>query len=287
MLNPIDLKGKTILITGGSRGIGLTIAEACAKNGGNVVITARNEKEIEKACEHLKSHGPGKILGIKSDASSAQQTQSLMESVQDEFGKLYSVVAAAGIYGDIGPFAKCEFKNWIQAIDVNLIGTARTLHAAYPLLKKEKNARVILFSGGGQGPIANFTSYVTSKGGVWRFTESLGHEWAPDGIFVNAIAPGAINTKFLDELLEAGPDKVGAALYKKSMEQKESGGHSPIKAANLALYLLSEKSLGLYGKTLSALWDDYENLEKLEALSQSDLFCMRRVVSADGRTRES
>ena len=99
-----------------------------------------------------------------------------------------------------------------------------------------------------------------------------------ENIFLNALAPGAVNTKLLDELLAAGPDKVGKAFFEKSVQQKENGGESPEKAAKLVMYLMSERSRGLYGKTLSAIWDDFENFENLEALSKSDIYCVRRVV---------
>jgi NAD(P)-dependent dehydrogenase (short-subunit alcohol dehydrogenase family) len=126
--------------------------------------------------------------------------------------------------------------------------------------------------------MANFSSYVTSKGGIWRLTETLGHELAPENIFINALAPGAVNTKLLDELLAAGPEKVGKGVFEKSVQQKENGGESPEKAAKLVHYLMSEKSKGLYGKILSAVWDDFENFTDLEKLSKSDIYCVRRVV---------
>ena len=113
----------------------------------------------------------------------------------------------------------------------------------------------------------------------------MGAELATKKIFVNAIAPGAVNTKLLDDLLTAGPEKVGKEFFEKSLAQKEQGGTSPEKAAELALYLLSEKSKGLYGKTLSAVWDPYQDFKDLEKMSTTDIYQVRRVVEADGSTR--
>jgi 3-oxoacyl-[acyl-carrier protein] reductase len=106
----------------------------------------------------------------------------------------------------------------------------------------------------------------------------LAAELAPRGIFVNAIAPGAINTKFLDDLIQAGPEKVGEAFYRKSLAQKEQGGESPERAAELVAWLMSDASKGLFGKTISAIWDPYNDWTGLRELSAKDLYCYRRVV---------
>jgi NAD(P)-dependent dehydrogenase (short-subunit alcohol dehydrogenase family) len=152
-------------------------------------------------------------------------------------------------------------------------------------MKRRGEGRIILFSGGGQGALPNFTSYVASKGAILRFTETLGAELAPHGVFVNAISPGAVNTKFLDDLLAAGPSKVGEAVYQKSLKQRQEGGVPPEKAADLALYLLSPEATGLCGKNLSAVWDNYRDMKNPAALSQTDLYTMRRVVDERGGTR--
>ncbi len=149
--------------------------------------------------------------------------------------------------------------------------------------------RVILWSGGGQAALENFSDYVTGKGGIWRLVETLGVELARKNIYVNAIAPGPVNTQFVDELLQAGPARVGQAFYDKTVQQKNDTSLSPAKTVQLCKYLLSEKSEGLFGKTISALWDDYENWgryrEDLLNLSQSDMFTFKRVVDATGGTR--
>ena len=131
----------------------------------------------------------------------------------------------------------------------------------------------------------SFSDYVTSKGGIWRLTETLAAELAPKGIFVNAMAPGAVNTKLLDDLLTAGPDRVGQETYQRSLKQREDGGQSPEKACDLALYLLSKESKDLYGKTLSAVWDSFRDLGDPKSLSKSDVYCYRRVVDGKGNTR--
>lgn len=199
-----------------------------------------------------------------------------------EFGSIYGLVCAAAIYGTIGKFKDVSFEEWEKALTINTNGTARSIHAALPYMKKD--SRIILFSGGGQGSISNFSAYTTSKGAIWRLTETLGEELAKDGIYLNAIAPGLVNTQFLEDLLAAGPEKVGKELYEKSLSQKKNGGQGPEKAASLTLYLLSEKSRGLAGKTISAIWDPISEFST-EDLMKDEIYTFRRIVDHSGNTR--
>lgn len=280
-----SLAGKLVVVTGGGRGIGQAIALGCAREGARIIITARSSAELKETAEHIREHTGTTCIPVTCDVSNPKDTQLLQDAIRSAGGELYGLICAAGVYGSIGSFAETPFEEWTKAIEVNLIGTARTIHGCLPYLRKSTHGRVVLFSGGGQAAMPHFSAYTTSKGGIWRLTETLGAELAEQGIFLNSIAPGAINTRLLDDLLEAGPEKTGAVFYQKSLEQKKKGGESPEKAVNLCLYLLSEKSKGLYGKTISAVWDDYQNIQDPEALSHTDIYCMRRVVDARGGTR--
>jgi NAD(P)-dependent dehydrogenase (short-subunit alcohol dehydrogenase family) len=283
MTSGLNLANKCIVITGGSRGIGAAIAEMCAKAGAKVFIGARSKTEVEQTAKTLNELVAGSTQGLLCDVGDAKMLDRFMLEAAQKTGRIDGLVCAAGIYGAIGPFADRPFEEWERGIQINLVGTARSIYAALPFMKDD--ARVVLFSGGGQAAMPNFSSYVTSKGGIWRLTETLGAELAPKGVFVNAIAPGAVNTKFLDEIMKAGETRVGKDFFEKSLKQKASGGESPQKAAELVMYLLSSKSKGLFGKTLSALWDPYEKFTNLENLSRSDQYCMRRVVDEAGGTK--
>ena len=104
------------------------------------------------------------------------------------------------------------------------------------------------------------------------------------GIDVNAIAPGALNTRMLDEILAAGPAKVGKAFYERSVQQKEKGGASLDSGAELALFLASAESDGITGKLISAGWDNWrEWVNHLEELNISDVYTLRRIVGGDRR----
>lgn len=279
------LNNKVIVVTGGGRGIGKTIAEICKKNNAKVAICARSEKELEQTLTELKAINSTPAIAVSCDVTNQADTKKFFEKVKSELGSIYGLICAAGVYGEIGPFLESDFSKWEKALDINLKGTALSIHTASSYFDKNSPGRIIVFSGGGQGPLQNFSGYAISKGGIWRLTETLGAELAKRNIFLNSIAPGAVNTKLLDDLLQAGPEKVGKDFYEKSLSQREQGGTSPAKAAELVLYLLSEKSHGLYGKTLSAVWDPYQDFQNLEKMSQSDIYQVRRVVDNLGNTR--
>jgi NAD(P)-dependent dehydrogenase (short-subunit alcohol dehydrogenase family) len=126
------------------------------------------------------------------------------------------------------------------------------------------------------------SAYAASKAAVVRLTETIAEEYAEYKIDVNAIAPGALNTRMLDEIIAAGPDQVGETAYAQAVKQKREGGASPDRAANLCTFLLSRNSDRLTGKLLSAVWDPWESLaSRLTDLEKSDVYTLRRVTPKD------
>jgi len=281
-----SLQGKVVAITGGGRGIGHSIALACAKEGAKVAVFARSEKELRETVELIRKETGSEAIYVAGDVSKEADNARFIEETEKKLGPIYGLICGAAIYGPIGPIETNPLNEVRQCLEINILGTVLTIQAALPGMKKRRDGRIVLFSGGGQNAIPNFTSYVMSKGAIMRLNETLGAELAPHNIWVNAIAPGAVNTQFLEVLLAAGPDRVGHDLYNKSLQQKQKGGVPPEKAAELALYLLSDQSRGLAGKLISALWDKYNEFTDFEKMNKSDIFTMKRVVDFEGRTRE-
>lgn len=275
----MSLHGKVIVITGGGRGLGREIALACSSMGAKVVVLARSKPELEDTVVLIKKNSGNVALGFQCDVADQVQVDQTFALIEKEVGPIYGLICAAAIYGPIGPIEDISLESWEQAIDINLMGTVRCLAAVLKGMKQRREGRIVLFSGGGEGKMPRFSAYVASKGAIWRLTETVAAETFEHGVYINAIAPGAVNTKLLNEVLEAGPEKVGVDLYQKALKQKESGGSSPEKAANLILYLMSEKAKGLSGKILSALWDDYQSFSDIQKITDSALYNFRRVTS--------
>jgi NAD(P)-dependent dehydrogenase (short-subunit alcohol dehydrogenase family) len=115
-----------------------------------------------------------------------------------------------------------------------------------------------------------------------RLNETAAAELKDTGVRMNAIAPGAVNTRFLEDLLKAGPKKAGKENYERALRQKDSGGVSPEKAARLCVWLASDASIGITGKIFSAQWDPYENFpQRIVDLMSTDIYTMRRVRPKD------
>ncbi len=274
------LTNKRAIITGGGRGIGKAIAQAFLEAGAEVLLVARNQTDLEFTQKELSPLGWVEIISV--DVSLETGSAAVVKKVSDLWGQLDILVNAAGVYGPIGPLAEANVAEWRQAIDINLIGTFLMMRAMVPLMKARGRGKIINFAGGGEGAYPNFSAYVASKGGIVRLTETVAAELKSFNIDVNAIAPGAVNTKLLDDLLKAGPEKVGEETYKRSLEQKKNGGVSPEKAAELVVFLASDASNGISGRIISAVWDDYKIFPAhLKEIMESDIYTWRRIKPKD------
>ncbi len=181
----------------------------------------------------------------------------------------------------IGTFVENDPRAWVEAIEVNLLGTVFSMHAVLPGMIARRKGVVVNFSGGGAvAPFPRFSAYSASKAAVVRLTETVAQEIKERGVRVNAIAPGAVNTRLLDQVLEAG-ERAGDEFYEKAKQQKTNGGTPPALAAELAVFLASPAAAGVTGRLISAVWDDWKSLpERAPELGRSAMFTLRRI---DGR----
>ncbi len=280
----MKLKNVNALITGGSQGLGRVIAEHFLREGANVLLCARNEKELAAAREELAAKFPGqKVLAKTGDVSNESQVNDLVTFAVRELGSLHALILNAGIYGPMGPTESVDLAEWRRALDINLFGVLLPCRAVIPHFKQAGRGKIVVISGGGAtNPLPNISSYAASKAAAVRLMETLAEELKPFHVDVNAIAPGALATRLVDEVLAAGAEKVGAAFFEKNKQWKEKGATSPDLGAGLAVYLASAESDGITGKLLSAQWDPWKTLhEHREELARSDIYCLRRIVPED------
>jgi NAD(P)-dependent dehydrogenase (short-subunit alcohol dehydrogenase family) len=277
------LNGKRAVITGASRGLGRAVAEAFLNEGATVLICARNADDLAETQCSLHKKAQGRVFGKKCDVAIASEVDALAAEARACLGGADILVANAGIYGPKGPVEDIDWGDWLNAIGINLIGAAYCCRAFLPLLKEAQGGKMLLLSGGGATkPMPFLSAYAASKAGIVRFGETLAHELEPFGIDVNMIAPGALNTRMLDEVLEAGPGKVGEAYYQSALRQKESGGAPLHQAAALCVHLASSAGNGITGRLISAQWDPWRRLEALrDELTGTDIYTLRRIVPDD------
>src|SRR5207247_4213853 len=254
-----------------------------AKEGAGLVLAARDSALLRQVAASLPCTGEQKIEWIEADVSQIMDIEAIRDRAMNTFGRVDILVNNAGVYGPIGLFEEVDWQEWCDAVSINLFGTAAMSRAIAPIMKRQGYGKIINLSGGGAtAPLPRLTAYAASKAAVVRFTETIAEELAPSHIDVNAIAPGALNTRLLDQILEAGPERAGPDFYQRSLKQREEGGASPGLAADLAVFLASAERDGITGRLISAVWDDWRNFPGYrERLQKSDVFTLRRIVPED------
>jgi NAD(P)-dependent dehydrogenase (short-subunit alcohol dehydrogenase family) len=265
--------------------MGRAIAEHFLGAGANLVICARDETALAKAVDELSSLATAsqKVFAKACDVSSEAQVKDLVGFAMAELGSLDILVNNAGVYGPMGPTESVSLAEWQRALEINLYGVLIPSRAVIPYFKRAGRGKIIILSGGGAtNPLPNISAYAASKAAVARLMETLAEELRPFHIEVNAIAPGALATRLMDEVLVAGPEKVGQAFYEKNKKWKTEGATPLHLGAKLAVYLASSESDGITGKLISAQWDPWPRLhEHREELAGSDIYCVRRIVPED------
>lgn len=271
------LKNKVAIVTGGARGIGKAIAILFAKEGAKVVIIARTATEINNTVSEIRQNG-GEVIGIVGDVSKWEDIENLVSNTISNFGTIDILVNNAGVLKPIGPFIDTNIEEWVRNFQINFLGTVLCCKAILPVMIEKKHGKIINLSGGGStSPRVNFTAYGVAKTAIVRFTETLAEELKNFNIQINAIAPGAVNTKMLTEVLETG-EAAGKKELEDAKIQAEKGGISPELTAELALFLASDKSNNLTGRLISAVWDDWENFDKnINEITNSSLYTLRRI----------
>jgi len=279
------LRGRTAIITGASQGLGLEIAMQYVAAGASVIICARDEDMLSEAADVLKQSASNDqvIFHIVADVAESEAVDALIDFAIDKLGRIDILVNNAGIYGPKGPTDSVDWVQWVQAINVNLLGSVLMCRAVMTYMKRQGYGKIVQLSGGGAtNPLPNLSSYAVSKAGIVRFIETLAIEAAEYGIDANAIAPGALNTRMLDEILASDSETVGKEFYERALQQKASGGAGLEKGAKLAVFLGSAASNGITGKLISAIWDPWEELDRYKAdLEDSDIYTLRRIVPFD------
>jgi 3-oxoacyl-[acyl-carrier protein] reductase len=219
----------------------------------------------------------GESLVLEADLAAEGEVRAALGALLGAWGGVDILVNNAGLLGPIGPAHQVEVAAWFQTLQVNLGGCFLCSHLLLPGMVKRGYGKIINLSGGGAvTPRPWFSAYSASKAGVVRFTETLAAEVAEYHIDVNAIAPGAVNTRMLDQVLEAGA-LAGPQARAEALRQQEEGGVDPERPAALAVFLASARADGLTGRLFSAVWDNWEEFDCAQ-LMQTDHYTVRRVV---------
>jgi 3-oxoacyl-[acyl-carrier protein] reductase len=280
----MKLKGRASIVTGASVGLGAAIADRFAAEGSSLMICARNGAELEKQRGQLsKTHPNVAIHAMVADVARESDVDRLFAAAVKAFGKVDILVNNAGIYGPMGSIDQIDWKEWVDAIAINLTGNVYCARKAVQIFRPQHYGKIINLSGGGAtNPLPGISAYAASKAAIVRFTETLALEVKADGIDVNAVAPGALMTRLTDQLLAAGPNKVGAGLFERMTKLKSEGGTPLAVGADLCVYLASAESDGVTGRLLAAVWDPWPFTDAVKQdIAATDIYTLRRIVPGD------
>jgi len=242
----LKLKGKVAIVTGGSQGIGKSVAKAYAREGAHVaVVNARNIERGQHVANEISAEG-GTACSIRADVTSKADIDALVEQVVEEYGTVDILFQAAGVMINKPVEAYTE-EDWDRTIDVNLKGSFLAAQAVLRLMKTKRSGKVILLASiAGSRAFPNSLPYCASKGGVLMITKALAAEVAKDGINVNALSPGNTATP-LNQHLQDDPGFV------KLLESKTPTGRAYISSEEMvgaAIFLASDDASAVHGLDL-------------------------------------
>ncbi len=197
----LGLEGKVAVVTGSSKGIGRSIAEALAREGVKVVINSRNAKELEGTAAEMRNAG-GTVHAVASDVTNAEGAKRPVDEAVKRFGAIHILVNNAGGAGRFGSFDDVTDDEWVGAFNLNVLSAVRATRAAVPHMQKQKWGRIInISSESGVQPDPMMPHYNASKSALNSLTKSLSKAYGKDGILVNTVSPAFIRTPLLEGML--------------------------------------------------------------------------------------
>jgi gluconate 5-dehydrogenase len=240
-IKQFDLRGRSAIITGGSKGLGLAMASGLASAGASVMLVNRNSSEGAQAANELSSIYKTKAISFGADITDKEQTEAMAELAMKTFGKIDILINSAGI-NIRGPIDELSLNDFSAVMDVNVTGTWLSSRAVVPHMKKSGSGKIInLASTLGLVGLSNRTPYASSKGAVVQMTRALALELAPFNINVNAICPGPFLTNMNVPIADTDEGKkfvVGATALGRWARLEEIQGAAIFLASDAASYMV-------------------------------------------------
>ena len=275
--------GRSVLITGASRGLGAGLAKAFWAEGAHLILVARSAERMQDLVQAFESRPNQKILTVSVDLKKPEAPFQILTETKNHFKKLDVLINNAAVQGPIGPFGENDWEAWKETLQIDLLAPVLLSRLFIPWMAGQGRGKIINLSGGGAaGPRTHFTAYATAKTGLVRFSEILAEETRSLGIDVTCVAPGVMGTSLLTAIIEAGPDLAGPREYEQAQRVLQSEEDHLGRAVALCLFLASTAGDGITGKLISAVWDPWETLpDHLADLKRTDLYTLRRIVPQD------
>jgi 2-hydroxycyclohexanecarboxyl-CoA dehydrogenase len=240
------LLDKVVIVTGGARGLGFGIGEACAREGAQVILADLHLEAAQRAAEQLSQQG-WNAIGLLCDVTRWNSVEQLVHTVGDRYGKVDVYVNNAG-WDKVKPFLEMGIDEWDPVIRINLYGTLHGAKAVLPLMVSQKSGTIInIASDAGRVGSSGEAVYSATKGGVIAFTKTLARETARYGIRVNCVSPGPADTPLLEEIGKDHPKLVESLTRAIPLRRLAE----PRDIAGAVVYLASDEASYVTGQTLS------------------------------------
>jgi len=236
----MDFTGKTVIVTGSARGIGLAIAKNFSEKGANVVISDIDQEMVETVASEFKTP----VIGIKANVTDSAEVENLFKQTIDKFGSVDVVVNNAGITRDT-LMIRMDEKDWDMVLDINLKGAFLVTKSAAKLMMKQRSGRIVNISSVvGLNGNAGQANYSASKAGLIGMTKTVAKELGTRGVTVNAVAPGFIETEMTKNLPDAAKEQFLEHILLKRVGL-------PDDVASAVSFLASDDAAYITGQVLS------------------------------------
>ncbi|MDZ7702791.1 MAG: glucose 1-dehydrogenase [Halobacteriales archaeon] len=239
-----SVAGRTAIVTGGSSGIGRSIAERFAADGADVTVCSREQANVDPVAEAINDRDGGRALAVECDVREPDAVGAMVAATVDEFGGLDTLVNNAGA-SFMTEFGSMSENAWKTIVDINLHGTFHCCQAAGEPLREDGGVVVNMASVAGEFGAAYMSHYGAAKAAVINLTKSLAWEWAADDVRVNCIAPGFVATPGVAAQMGVEADEIDRETVDKRIGTVE-------EIADLTQFLASPASSYLVGETVSA-----------------------------------
>jgi 3-oxoacyl-[acyl-carrier protein] reductase len=273
---------ETVVIAGATGFLGNLLAHHYAERGFDLVLISRNENSLNRLKFELENISTVQVtiiaVNFEGDFSGV-----FAAAIREKLSSINSFINTIGSQTPIGPVLQSSFEDWEKNIQVNLVVPAKLARFFGEFFVKRGSGSMILLSGGGAtNARPNFSSYASAKAGIVRFVETFALELEGTQVRINAIAPGVMPSKMIEEIAENSALVAGKEEVAKAIHVMENSLWDPAPILSLCDFLISEKSKGITGKLISAEWDNWSEWpQHLEELRGSDLYTLRRITSRD------
>ncbi len=248
------LKNRKVLVTGGSKGIGLACASVLAAEGADLIVSSRSAVNLDKAASNIGKHG-GQLLTFSADISREDDIDALAEFVTSRFGYVDGLVINAG-GPPLGPALGHSDEVWMETVSTLLLSVVRLTRIFVPVMSERKFGRIINISSTGvKQPIPGLVLSNSIRQAAGAYLKTLSSEVASHNVFINTILPGATETERLASLHETIAGKTGKSIEEVITERKSAipagGFGDPVNIGSLAAFLLSGRNGYVTGQSIA------------------------------------